>query len=207
MQTQMYSNEELMKKYSEGTKLNLVVKDLEEEQWKSGRVICEIHVNGNYLSEEEEKSLDRMPLSSLSVLEIITRDQSELIEVTLRTIYQWLPKLKERSLEISRGLGENGYSMPTQSFVELIDGCTWFSDSLSLLKPKLQDLVVVQNFGTNWDNCQTVFTSVAKESLKAFELSDWVLLKDILEYEIPVSLDQWQDLLFKQPEIFKIANV
>ncbi len=207
MQTQLYSSEELKNRYKVETKLSDIISDFEKECWDLGQVICEVHLNGSYIAENEEGMLSSKTVADVMSLEILTRNQNELIEVTLRTVNQWLPKLRVRSVELSEAFKGDVDSIDTNTFIELIDGCKWLSDSLCLLKPNLDLIVDEEAFVKAWAEVEMVFTSVAKEILQAFENKDYVLLSDILEHDMPSALDQWQALVFDQPAIRIVAKV
>ena len=207
MQTQIFSHEDLKNRYSSSTLLSDIITDFEKQFWDQGSVICEIHLDGNYISEEEEKFLATRTINDIKTLEILTRDQNELIEVTLRTMYQWIPKLKERSLELTELFKSEQTEIQPADFVELIDGCQWLSESLLLMRPTLIAAVNNDEFEEKWKKTELLFTSAAKEVLLAYEKQDSVLVSDILEYDLRGALDQWQDLLFTQDTIRSLAKV
>ncbi|MCB9024995.1 MAG: hypothetical protein H6625_01650 [Bdellovibrionaceae bacterium] len=207
MQTQIYSHDELKNIYPSTSSVSEIIADFELQCWEKGSVICEIHLNGIYISEEEEKNLSKKTINDVNTLEILTRDQTELIEVTLRTMNQWIPKIRDRSRELSTFYKIQKEVISADDFIELIDGCKWLSDSLHLLKPTLLKLVNNPEFEEKWTQSELIFTSTAKEVLSSFEKQDMVLLSDILEYDLSDSLDQWQDLLFSQSTIRTLAKV
>ena len=206
MQTQMYTHEQLKSSFPDQVKISEIIAELERNFWATGSVICEIHINGKYVTEEEETILSTKGLEDIITLEILTRDQNELIEVTLRTMNQWIPKLKERALWLSQQF-KLGQSSPPQDFIELIDGCKWLSDSLLLLKPTLLKLIGTDAFEQQWSQIEMLFSSTAKEVLQSYEREDHVLVSDILEFDLGDALGQWQGLLFSESKIRTISKV
>ncbi|MCB0391170.1 MAG: hypothetical protein KDD58_07760 [Bdellovibrionales bacterium] len=207
MQTQMFSHEELKNRYTSDTRISDVVADFEQQFWQNGSVICEIHLDGDYISEEDEKFLADKTVEDIKTLELLIRDQKELIEATLRTMYQWIPKLKDRSLQLSQKFKSENKNDSQEDFIELIDGCQWLSESLFLMKSNLFRYVNSDSFEKRWNKTEQLFGVTAKEVLNAFEKEDSVLISDILEYDLCGSLDQWQDLLFSDSNIRSLAKV
>ncbi|MCB0357864.1 MAG: hypothetical protein KDD40_12695 [Bdellovibrionales bacterium] len=209
MQTQIYSHEDLKNLYSIDTVLSDIISDFEKQYWEDGSVICEIHLDGSYITEEQEVALREKTINEIKTLEILTRKQNELIEVTLRTMYQWIPKLTERSLQLAEiyKSSANDDSQNQYDFIELIDGCKWLSDSLSLLKPTLLKLVDSKLFSDQWMQCEQMFIVIAKEVLQAYQSADNILVSDILEYDLKEALDQWQEILFTNEKIRKLAQI
>jgi hypothetical protein len=203
----MYSNEELKRKYDSNTKISQIISDIESENWNSGSVVCEIHLNGVYLNEDQEKELSFKTLNELNVLEVLVREKSELLEVTLRTIHQWLPKLKAHSLSLNNSLSGKSANISTDEFIQLIEGCRWLSDTLVLLKTPLYQLVKTKEYESDWVQSESFFKYTVQELYNAYEKKDYVLLSDILEYDIPEALDQWHNLLFNQQAIRSLAKI
>ena len=207
MQTQMFSNEELVKKYGGEAKFAEVISRLEKEIWQGGEVICEIHVNGNYVSEADEKVIAEQTINQVNSLEVLTRRQDELVAVTLRTAIDWMPKLKQDSLILAKSFRLQETREIHEHFIQLLEGCHWLAESLMLLKPIIFKIILEEPFREDWRRAETFLSAVAKEALGAFEKRDFVLISDILEYDLTSSLDAWRTLLTQQEQIMKIIEL
>lgn len=76
--------------------------------------------------------------------------------------------------------------------VQLIEGLRWLIDSFRLTK-ELQDRCGVE---IDYKNANDIFFDITE----AFENSDYVLISDLLEYELKPITEQWQDKLFELVE-------
>ena len=193
MQTQTFTNEQLVKKFGDDANLAKVISGIEAEMWNVGEVICEIYVDDQFVPEEQEKTMGDLDVKSFKKLTLLSRNHEELVSSTVEAVLEFIPKIRETSKVIAKDFRNNSGRGKPDEFVDLIEHCTWVSESLYLLRPMYS--AQKPEADGDWGRAEMFFTNVAREALQAYENSDNVLLGDILEFDLPSSLDKWTQLL------------
>lgn len=208
MQILKFDRETISTEFSDCQNLGEVIGKLERIQWQLGHVICEVHVNGMFLNEQDENRLSPTNTAEIDTLEVKTRPPEELIKETVDSVYIWLPKVKEASLKVADELRQGRVAEGLRRMKDIFDGCHWLSDALGLLKSVL--FVESQSLTgaslTAWTECELSFSNTVKEIMEAFEGRDYVLLADVLEYELSNTLDKWLELFNKEDKITNIRG-
>lgn len=206
MQTLTWSDLDLKKEFADCKDLSEIIQQLEEKIWEQGEVICEVHVNDIFLSENDEERFAKEKIEDIQKLIVLSRKPEELISESLTSAIDLFPKVKSGAVTIADEFRNHGEQASKRSFVELLDACQWISESLFLLKSMLIQKVGKSEFEERWKSIEVLFARVAQDSLKAYDAKDYVLLSDILEYDLTESLDQWYNLLQSQSEIKKLTS-
>jgi len=195
VETVKISSAELAAEYANCQTLGEVVVELEKKMRAQGRVVCNISVNGMRLSEADEHRLGGTSLHELRHVELEIEEPRELVLSTLHSQIQLSGELQRLSLsaaETFRGLDLN----PAQAvLISLLDGCRWFTDGLVALKSAPSSLIELPFAPSQWDLSEAEFRRVMSEILAAVERRDYILLADLLEYDLGNALDRWRGLL------------
>lgn len=175
--------------------LQQVVATMDTQVRKEGRVICAVFVNGNRLSEEDENQLASMGLNEIHSLEFETDDPQSLVRSTLDAQLSLMAEVERlggaaaasfRALDIGRG---QGY------LISLLDACRWLTDALVALKGAQSFLDALAVDQKQWVAAEQKFHRLVADILFAVERQDYILLGDLLEYELANGLAGWRDLI------------
>lgn len=159
-----------------------------------GNVVRSIKLNGH------ESSLDsnvnrNMRLSEIETLEIEVTNLSDIVDKNIENADAYLIKLIpgiEKSVELFRMGNEQEAN---QFFINIIDGVDWLSQVLDMIleaKAISPDAVFDgKSIQERRDNLIT-FT---QQMVDANKNKDWVLLADLLEYEILPYYQEWSNLI------------
>lgn len=175
--------------------LQEVVATLDTRVRKNGRVICAVLVNGHRLSEEDEVRLSAMGLDEIHSLEFETDDPKSLVQSTLEAQLLLMTEMEKlgksagqafRELDIGRGQG---------LLIQLLDGCRWLTDALVALKAAQSWMQALEIDKSQWVQSEQQFHRVIAEILATVEHQDYVLLADLLQFELANGLDGWRRLI------------
>lgn len=176
----------------EGDELGNVIGALSCEVAKSGRFIASLKVNGAELDASFERATD-LPLAEVSGIEITTDSSANLALAALTEGGEYLTELRRflfHLVELYRGGDE---VRGGELFVDLVTGLEWFVK----VTAAAEKLLMVDFAGTRCGDrtlAEAVdsLNRVLMEIIVAQEQRDWVLLTDLLEYELAHQLEQWQ---------------
>ena len=195
MQKLTWSNKEICQEFNHCGDLGEIITEIENSFWKKGEVICEIHVNGMYLSESDEAKFSTSKLDEIQQLEVRSNKPDDLFLESIESVIEWIPKVKSAALELSEEFRSGNKDKAVKMFPEVLDGCHWLSSALALLKSFVLKKVDLEEFSKSWTSAEVSLSLVAVEILQAYEKEDYVMLSDIIEYDLTSSLDKWLELL------------
>lgn len=205
METAKWKDNEVQENFSQCKTLDEVIQQLESQFHTKGEVICEIRINGVFLSSEDEEKFAGSSLNEIHELEITTEKPDELIADSLRSVLAHLPKIKESAL-LSADLFRAAPSGKEQAvFSDTMEACHWLTDALSLLRNFLVRKVESEKFVESWNLLEKQYIGVVRELLVAFESQDLIQLSDAMEYDLTTTMDKWLELLQSEDAILRIA--
>lgn len=203
MESKQWSNEDILSEFESCNNLSEVIDSLEKEYWTKGRVVCEIRVNGVFLTEEDESRLGQENISAIERLEIKSRLPKELMMDAVQSYRELIPEIKNNVLDAAECYREMDVKRAQESFSSVLDACRWLTDALFLLKKNVRNWLRTDLDGEGWKTCEARYIEVIKEIMVAFEAKDYVLLSDLLEYELANSLDEWLIQLSSADKVLK----
>ena len=159
-----------------------------------GNVVRSIKLNGHESSPDSNVN-QNMRLSEIETLEIEVTNLSDIVDKNIENADAYLIKLIpgiEKSVELFRMGNEQEAN---QFFINIIDGVDWLSQVLDMIleaKAISNDAVFDgKSIQERRDNLIT-FT---QQMVDANKNKDWVLLADLLEYEILPYYQEWSNLI------------
>lgn len=181
-----YFNGQLQKNISDIPSLENLIEDLKIE-CKISKKILEIVI--------DEKIVERCPIGlaekDINKVELTTKSPLELIIESMVEGVEYLPKLclglrKSVTMFQQANIGEG-----IDIFQKSIDGLTWLNQLLRSIEIYWTESELnVQ--GLSYQNQIERFDQVLRELLKAWENEDYILISDLLEYELIDVLEDWQ---------------
>ncbi|MBF0551815.1 MAG: hypothetical protein HQK60_14930 [Deltaproteobacteria bacterium] len=173
-----------------------MIKVVETRFLPKGHVITIIKVHDDEISHEAEMDLMPESLAGIRSLEISSADPMMLAAEGIKDAQEYIKKL-------IGGVGEALSFFRTMSvqdggriLVKIVEGLNWFTQIVSRSEPYLhidyasyhyQGKTLAQHFGTLR---QTII-----QMSEAQARNDWVLLADLLEYELTPILQIWEGVL------------
>lgn len=192
MEVLNYDKKTLMHEYSECADLKALVARLERQAQLSGKVICSIRLNGMALSETDETRFAETQVSEIDQLELKLETTTKLVAETLISLRDSLQRLKDRSLSVADMVRQNPAGNAQIQFSHLMEQMRCLTEALSTLKFRArlnEDSIAV------WSRAEGSTAKMIKELLQAFSAQDFILVGDILEYELHNLLEQWVEVI------------
>lgn len=167
-----------------------------KESLPKNRIIVEISVDGQLLSEENEKELLVKELDSIESLSIKTDSPSELAKLNLKEAEEYLDSFTEQIDDVIEVLQVGGEEDTYDIFVDGLKGVEEILYLVDVVKKMLQlessDLVVNdEDIDEYIDN----MSETLKEFKGALEDEDLVYMQDLLQYELKPALQTLKDYL------------
>lgn len=199
MQTMHWDKSQLHKEFANYNNLGELIRELEHRFELDGKVICEIHVNGMFLSEQDEAQFAGELVKDLKSLRIVTKSPQQLLEAALTSHAEFCQELSLSAItlaEKARHRSDENIHLHLRRF---FDSCQWLISALQVLKGQSTKFEITEE----WRELEARIAKIFKELLDAFAKEDIYLVSDILEYDLSVSLEQWGLVLRR---VNKIVN-
>jgi hypothetical protein len=159
-----------------------------------GSVVRSIQIDGKEFP-PDESATRQMSLSKIETLEIEISTLPEIINKNIENADAYLIRLIpgiEQSVELFRMGNEQEAN---KFFINIIDGIDWLSQVLDMiLAAKGISSDTVFNGKTIQDR-RTSLVVFTQQMVDANKNQDWVLLADLLEYEILPYYEEWSNFL------------
>ena len=159
-----------------------------------GNVVRSIKLNGQESSPDSSVTR-KTPLLEIKTLEIEVSTLSDVIDKNIENADAYLIRLIpgiEKSVELFRTGNEQEAN---QFFINIIDGIDWLSQVLDMIlaaKAISPDSVFD---GKSIQDRRASLVDFTQQMVDANKNKDWILLADVLEYEILPYYQEWLDLL------------
>ncbi len=159
----------------------------------TGRLLATAILDGSTLSEEETKEQMELPADSVSRIEVGTMSREDLAIDTLDTMSEYLGRLNPELLRIA-GLWRVGNDIQAnEAFVFCVEGLRWFRHSVDLSRQVLpNDFERITDSGRPLYALEEQFDRTVDDMLSAQSEADWILMADLVEYELYPHLELWK---------------
>lgn len=195
MTKSVWNSQEISKEFSDCTTLREMIAKIELDFSGRGEVICEIMVNGIPLDEDDEVKYADSPRKDISDLQISSDNPFVLLGDALNSVQEYLPQLEEmtvRTADFFRGVD---LIRAQREFTETLDGCKWFFDTLVHIRNAASGIGKPLHQAERWFAAEKVIMKVVRELSQAYSRADFVLVADLLEYELTSGLEVWKEVL------------
>lgn len=172
-----------------------LVESIEKECWSKGHVVCEIELNGQKLTEEDELRLAESRLDSIDALEVYIEPIDNVLTRTFLELEKWSATAKVFMREIASYYTDGQPKRAHQRFSELMTGLEWFINTVYLIKGSIRNSRGAQALPKTLANREAQFQILVTQMIKFFEEEDSVAIVDLLEYELPEQVDKWLEEL------------
>ena len=167
---------------------------MEKEGLPQGNVVRSIKIDGRD-SSPDSLEVQKTPLSEISILEVEIASLSGIINKNIENADAYLIRLIpgiEKSVELFRMGNEQEAN---KFFINIIDGMDWLSQVLDMIltaKAISPDTIFD---GKSIQDRRASLVDMTQQMVDANKNQDWVLLADLLEYEILPYYQEWSNLL------------
>ncbi|MBO9666594.1 MAG: hypothetical protein J7501_07245, partial [Bdellovibrio sp.] len=188
------TGEELRNFYQTETQLSRVFTDIENDLRTSNQVVCRYIINGLEIKESDEARFGEVSLDQIETLEYMTENGNDLVGEVLRAWIEALPELQDKTESLAQRMRSQGLSGLLKPIHDLVQNCEYLIDSVISLKELMGDRFLVQS-PVDWIKAENQSKQTVLEALRALENKDFVLLADVLEYDLNNVLQMWSEHL------------
>jgi len=167
---------------------------IEKNEMAQGSVVRSIQIDGQKFP-PDESATRKTPLSKIETLEIEISTLPDIINQNIENADAYLIRLIpgiEKSVELFRMGNEQEAN---KFFINIIDGIDWLSQVLDMILAAKEISPDTVFNGKSIQNRRASLVDFTQQMVDANKNQDWVLLADLLEYEILPYYQEWSDIL------------
>ncbi len=187
-----WSQTELVASYPEAENFGALIGCLEKEVTKFGEVICDIRVNGELVADEEGATKD-LKIDAIQLVEVTAQKPTDLLSDSLDSTLEYLDRLVvalEKNAFLFRGADlKKAYEFHRSC----IEGTQWFVKMVTLFKGAYENAFQVPLVG--WQENEDELEKVLRQVLDVFQAKNFVLMADVIEYDLLNNLQNWRERL------------
>ena len=166
-------------------------------QQTPGSYIRRIWLDDQEFPSDDREALQKKP-SDIDSLEVELANLKDLVATNLANALDYLKKLIpgcEQAADLFRAGNEQEAN---KYYLQILDGIEWFSQVVSvIMSPDEGETELPDTDDESLEVRQKKLTDLMSQMLEANENQDWVLLADILEYEMVPFYKDWEKILSK----------
>ncbi len=190
-----WTSDKIRTNFPECATLKDIIARLESDFVARGEVICEIRVNGVLLNDGDETRLGEMQSGEILDLEIRSNQPSSLISDAIRSTLVLIPDLEKSCVSTAERFRGTDMGAAQKSFHECLEGCQWLVDTLIHVRGAASGTGVPISQPERWFEAEKLIARVIREISEAYTLKDYVLVADLLEYELTGVLSVWREAI------------
>lgn len=179
--------------YDTEEELVTVFRDIEKDLNQENKVVCRFIVNEMELDEGDEVQAGFLKLKDIQTLEFWTDSLNNLVPDILDSWKEALPELIKACDELGNSLRFENYKSSAKTVRSLIENCEYLVHSLISLQQYFGEEAV--NQFVPWIQNQEDMQRLVIECTQALEKKDYVLLADVLEFDMAHNLGQWMQFI------------
>jgi hypothetical protein len=177
-----------------GETLGDLLSHIEKVGVSQGNVVRSIKIDGQESSPDSSEA-QRTQISEIATLEVEISTLADMINKNIENADAYLIRLIpgiEKSVELFRIGNEQEAN---KFFVKIVDGIDWFSQVLDIILTAKEISPETVFEGKSIQDRRTSLVGLTQQMVDANKNHDWVLLADLLEYEILPYYQEWSNLL------------
>ena len=156
-----------------------------------GSYIRRIWLDQQEFPSDDRETLQKKP-ADINSLEVELADLKDLVATNLSNALDYLEKLIPGFDQAADLFRTGNEQEANKYYIQILDGMDWFSEVVNVVMSS-------EGEGQEPENSlrirQAKLTDLMSQMLEANKNQDWVLLADILEYEMTPFYKEWQTIL------------
>ena len=173
-----------------------VIKTLSQSLDKEGRIIWNVTLNGRHFSESYPHESRNITLEDIHTLEVHTMDQKDIFMDFLKNSTHILSVHQKNARVIADDFRLGKLKDAITNYIELLQAyrdLVYMLQQCQIVLGINLDMINVNGISmvTKLDSLSHLFD----EMIRAQESEDWILLSDLLEFELVPLFDDWMKIL------------
>lgn len=184
-----------MENEPEGENLQQIMQFIMTNWVSPDRALRELKVNGDFFKEAEMGPVETIARQTVAHLEVETSAGEDLARDFLSAAEDYPPAIAQAVSQVAELFRVSDEREASERYINVLETLQLFLTMLEESRRMLDlDLATIAYKGRTVADALSRLSELIKELLSAQESEDWVLLADLLEYDLKPELIEWQDI-------------
>lgn len=161
-----------------------------------GAIVAKIKLNGEEIKESELPNRKDLAIKDIKSIELVIQTLPEIALNNINNAMEYLEKLLpgvEKAADLFR---TKSVEEANKHYSLCLDGLAWFMEVIENISIALSHELEKSDIGPkNIKDYRDRLLSLTKEMRESQSKKDWVMLADMLEYELTPYLEEWRSIL------------
>ncbi|MBI2566367.1 MAG: hypothetical protein HYV63_04965 [Candidatus Schekmanbacteria bacterium] len=155
------------------------------ESGTAGTTVTQLFLDGNVVDLGDRIVVESLGVDDVELLDVRTQDVASMVTRNLGHAREYLKRFPSGLAQLARHLRLSNMAAAAAELTDVVEALQWFLDLFSGLEVLAGgNLAAVSVGGQPLSEFVGELRDFLTESLRAQEAQDWVLLADLLEYEV-----------------------
>jgi len=167
--------------------------NLESLQLGRDDVIASVHFDGDEVTNFRDDEALGVDLATVGEIRIVAKSRSELTQNTIEEAEKYLQNLQAAAVQVAEAFRCQQLTQANAGLQQLLSGIKMFVALLRGLDLYVSGIASAAN--ESIDEILDPMAATLQEQIKAQGHQDWMLVADILEYELAAQLTAFEEIL------------
>jgi hypothetical protein len=172
-----------------------LLEELETQRISKGKAIASVHFDGNEVSQFRHGEVLEQLLNSIGQIKVTAKSMDEMLKEAVFDANNFLLSLQTAMVDAAETFRNQMIDHANQKLTDIFQGLKMF---VSLIKGMELSLLSQNGSGTNQvDNLVAEMGPVLEGLIESQGQQDWILVADILEFELSATMGSFEPVLEK----------
>ncbi len=195
MKRKSWAKQELQKIFSRCDNLKEIL-DCFLEMVGKDHSILEIEVNERFLKVDPEE-FEFIGLEQIESLKIGFVNSDLLLIQSCESLRGFVQDVQNQCFSCADHYREEKMVEAVKGFESILEATDWFVEGLVKIRENVETRKTFGQFSESWQATEMHMSTILQRVLETFQKRDFLLLADLLEYELVGSLEKWSENLQK----------
>lgn len=195
-----WNSDDIQREFPNIQTLGELIMATSEKAREQGEFVCAVEVNGMFLNEEQETDFDKTPMAEVKKFAIKMQTLKVLLDESLVQCANFLGQLTMSLENAAQMFRAEDLTAAHKFYKTCIDGTQLFIEMMTHYKIAYQN-----SLGPcpgSWVFSENRMAGVLRQILEAYRQKNYILVADLLEYELSPILSQWRiDLMSEDKDL------
>jgi hypothetical protein len=182
---------DLNREFPAATNLGELIEVSSKAAREKGQFVCAVNVNGVDLNEEQESQFDKIPMGEIQRFSIKTQSLAILLDESIGQCRVFLGQLMSSLETAAHMFRAEDLNAAHRFYSTCIDGTQLFIEMVTHYKVACQNSPE-GTYPPLWSQLEQTLEKSLLQILEAYRQKNYILVADLLEYELSPILGQWQ---------------
>lgn len=196
-----WNSDDIQREFPQVQTLGELIAATSKRAREDGEFICAVEVNGMFLNEDQENNFDKTPMSEIKKFGVKMQTLKVLLDESIVQCAAFMEQLTQSMDKAAQMFRADDLTAAHRFYKTCIEGAQLFIEMMTHYKIAFQTA-----FGPcpqSWTSSEMRMGVALRQILEAYRQKNYILVADLLEYELDPVLIQWRLELMSKEKVHR----